>query len=354
MLRKLIALLLFIALGQITLAAVTNSTLIIGTYNVENWNYIERNKKPNQPKSAAAKQAVVNVIVATQPDVLGLQEMGNTNDFAELRTMLEKNGLVYPHWEHVQGPDKDRHVCLLSKFPIVARNSRTDYSYDLNGQIDRISRGLLDVSVRVNDQYWFRALVVHLKSKRQVENAPGQALVRLEEAKLVRAHLGKILKHDAHANLITLGDFNDTPDSPPFQTILGEPPFSLFPLPAKTARGYEGTHLWRARGEWSRIDHLLASPGLSNEYVAGSATIREGKDDSEASDHRLVSAKFYTHDIGPVPTAEIAAAPVPPPAATPETPATTPPDYRRLVTVIAVIAVLLALLALLRRRPPGR
>jgi len=354
MLRKLFILILLLALAQTGPAAPTNSTFTIGTYNVENWNSIERNKKPNQPKPQAAKDALVNVMIAAQPDVLGLQEMGNTNDFAELRTLLEARGLVYPHWEHIQGPDKDRHVCVLSKYPIVQRNSRTDYSYELDGGIDRIGRGVLDVTVRVNDQYWFRAAVVHLKSKRQVENSPSQALVRLEEAKLVRAHLGKILKHDPHANLIALGDFNDTPDSLPFQAIIGEAPFSLFPLPGKTARGYEGTHLWRARGQWSRIDHLLVSPGMSNEYVEGSATIREGKDDSEASDHRMLYAKFHAHDIGQAPTAEITATPATPPTPAPESPAVVPPDYRRLITVSAVIVILLVLVFALRRRPAGK
>jgi endonuclease/exonuclease/phosphatase family metal-dependent hydrolase len=354
MLKKLFALFLALALAQVAPAVSTNATFILGTYNVENWNYIERDKKPNQPKPPAAKEAVVNVIVAVQPDVLGIQEMGNTNDFAELRQMLRARGQDYPYWEHVQGPDKDRHVCLISKFPIVSRQSRTDYTYDVNGWLSRMGRGVLDVTIRVNDQYWFRAVVVHLKSKRQADNAPDQALVRLEEAKLVRAHLGKILKHDPYANLIALGDFNDTPDSLPYKTIVGDPPFALFPLPGKTARGFDGTHFWRGRREWSRIDHLLVSPGMSNESIAGSATIREGKDDAEASDHRLLYAKFHASDIGPPPTAEIAAAPIAPPPAVPATPAVTSPDYRRLITVIVVIVVLLAAMAFLRRRTPGR
>jgi endonuclease/exonuclease/phosphatase family metal-dependent hydrolase len=299
--RQLFALALALSLAHAASGQTTN-TFIVGAYNVENWNVIERHGKANQPKPQAEKDAVVEVINSVRPDVLGLQEMGNTNDFAELRSLLAAKGLNYPHWEHVQAHDQDRHVCLLSRFPIVQRNSRVDYTYLLNGQPTPIGRGILDVVIQVNDHYSFRAVVVHLKSKRTIDTGD-QAVMRLEEAKLLRAHLGKILKKEPQLNLLALGDFNDTPDSESTKTVIGEPPFSLFPLPCRTSKGYDGTHFWKGHGEWSRIDYLMTSPGMSNEFVAGSAHIYDGEHGFTASDHRLISASFVDHEVDAPPAA---------------------------------------------------
>jgi endonuclease/exonuclease/phosphatase family metal-dependent hydrolase len=283
-----------------TILAQTNSTFVIGTYNVENWNSIERNKKPDQPKPQNEKEAVVAVITSVRPDVLGIEEMGSQNDFAELRAMLSSNGLDYAHWEWVAGADPDRHVCLLSRFPITSRKPHTTDTYMLDGRPTPVGRGFLDVVVKVNDRYSFRAIVVHLKSKRQTESGD-QAVMRLAEARLLRGHLDKVFKRDPHANLIAMGDFNDTPDADPIQLVIGKLPFELFPLPCTTKNGYEGTHFWRGKKEWSRIDYLMASPGMSNEFVAGTAQIHEGETAFDASDHRMIYANFHDRDIGPAP-----------------------------------------------------
>ena len=297
----------FLLLAGLTLLLVgrvpaqTSTTFVVGSFNIENWNSIERHGQLNQPKPRAEKEAVLAVIASVHPDVLGLEELGTPDDLAELRAGLADKGVTYPFAEYLQGPDHDRRVCLLSRFPIVERQSRTDYTYQLNGQTLPISRGLLDVGIKVNDRYSFRAIVVHLKSKRAVDH-DDQAAMRLEEAKLLRAHLTGIFKNAPATKLLALGDFNDTPGTAPIQTVLGTAPFALTALPCQTSKGYTGTHLWKFHGEWSRFDYLLASPGLANDFVTGSAHIYEGPGAGEASDHRLIYASFQTPVVaaGPV------------------------------------------------------
>jgi endonuclease/exonuclease/phosphatase family metal-dependent hydrolase len=299
--------LLLLLLGLLAAAsgpAESNFTFTVGAYNVENWNLIERHRQPGQPKPQDAKDAVIQVIAEIRPDVLAVVEMGNLEDFAEFRGRLAGRGLDYPHWEHLQAVDRDRHVALISRFPITHRQSRADHTYELDGQSIPLGRGILDVTIGVNSGYAFRAIAVHLKSKRQVEGGPDQAQMRLAEAHLLRAHIGKILKHNPDEKLLAMGDFNDTPDSPAVQAIIGAPPFVLFPLPCKVARGFEGTHLWRGKGEWSRIDYLLASPALSNDFVAGTAKIYEGEAGFKASDHRLIYAQFRAPFVADAPAAE--------------------------------------------------
>lgn len=291
MIRRWLSLTWLLCLSVACSTAQTNRTFTVAAYNVANWNTIDRRSNVPEPKPQAEKDSVVEVIAAVRPDVIGLEEMGTTNDFAELRALLAAKGLDYPHWEHVQAHDNNRHVCLLSRFPIVQRHSRTDYTYNLGEKTLPVGRGFLDVVIQVNDHYSFRAVVVHLKSKRQTDDGD-QALMRLEEAKLLRAHLGKILKKDPATNLIAMGDFNDGLDSASTKIVVGEPPFQLTPLPCKTDKGYVNTHYWATHKQWSRIDFLMVNPGLSKEFVDGTARIYEGPSAGKASDHRLISAEF--------------------------------------------------------------
>ncbi len=286
---------LLIVLVTPLLAESTNK-FIIADYNVENWNSIERQGKPDQPKPKAEREAVLTVITTIQPDVLAVEEMGKTNDFAEFATGLRAKGLDFPYQEWVQGADADRHVGLLSRFPIVASHSVTNETYLLDGKPTPVQRGFLDVLVKVNDNYSFRAIVVHLKSKRTVDYGD-QATMRLEEARLLRARIGKILKKVPTQNLIVMGDFNDTPDSEPIRAVIGEAPFQLFALHPLDSTGKDGTHFWRTRNEFSRIDYLIVSPGMSNEYVEGSAHIADVAGWKTASDHRLLYGRFYDRDL---------------------------------------------------------
>jgi endonuclease/exonuclease/phosphatase family metal-dependent hydrolase len=268
----------------------------IADYNVENWNSITRHGQPNQPKPPAERDAVVNVILKIRPDVLAMEEMGKPNDLAELTSALRAKGLDYPYQEWIQGSDADRHVCLISRFPIVGRYSDTNSTYLVEGKPVPVQRGFLDVLIQVNDRYSFRAVVAHLKSKRRTDIGD-QAAMRLEEAKRLRDHVDNLLKQSPRQNLVVMGDFNDTPDSEAIQAILKDPSTKFFPLRPVDSNGKDGTHFWRARGEFSRIDYLITSPGMSNEYVRGTARIADVEGWKEGSDHRLIYARFYEHDL---------------------------------------------------------
>ena len=60
----------------------------------------------------------------------------------DLQRRLRTAGLDYPHREWVKGADDARHVCLLSRFPIVERNSQDDVRFELDGKTLRMNRGI--------------------------------------------------------------------------------------------------------------------------------------------------------------------------------------------------------------------
>jgi endonuclease/exonuclease/phosphatase family metal-dependent hydrolase len=273
------------------------NTFTIATYNLQNWVLMERKGTANAPKPASEQKAVVNVLAVVKPDVLAVQEMGTTKELAELRRALKDRGLDYPHTEWIQGDDPTRHVALLSRFPIVERSSHTNDTYQLDGQPKRISRGILDARVQVNPQYSFRVLVVHLKSKRQTDGGD-QAVMRREEARLVRRHVEEIFKADPNENFIVTGDFNDSYSSDAIREVSGTNSHRLVVLRPRDSKGYDTTHFWKARREFSRLDYLMLSPGMRSELVTGTPRIADPPRWLDGSDHRAVSATFYMQERG--------------------------------------------------------
>ncbi len=290
-------LIIFLVAAVVCRCAADTNTFTVATYNVQNWVLMERHGVSNAPKPATEQKAIANVLAGVRPDILAVEEMGTTNELAELRSALQEHGLNYPYNEWIQGVDPTRHVALLSRFPIVERLSHTNDTYQLNGHPMRIERGILDVRIQVNTEYSFRALVVHLKSKRTTEIGD-QAVMRREESLLLRRHVEDILKRDPNENFIVLGDFNDTPYSEPVRNVIGTDNRRLFVLRPRDSKGYDTTHFWKAHREFSRIDYLMISPGMSNEFVTGTEQIAAPPHWLNGSDHRAVSATFYTYDVG--------------------------------------------------------
>jgi endonuclease/exonuclease/phosphatase family metal-dependent hydrolase len=109
----------------------------------------------------------------------------------------------------------------------------------------------------------------------------------------LRRHLDKIFAADPQVNLLCYGDFNDSKNEPAFQEIAGPKggPGALTELICRDREGDRWTHYWRANDQYTRIDYLLVSAGLSWEIAKEKCGIfrsANGVDWSEASDHRPV------------------------------------------------------------------
>lgn len=297
-------------LGLLLVFQSAAGTFRIATYNVEN--YLDQpTETRRQVKSAAAKAKVCESIRAMKPDVLALQEMGRESALLELRDALKAEGLDFPHWEHVKGFDTNIHVAVLSRFPIVARRSHTNASFLLGGRRFFVSRGFAEVDIRVNDRYTFTLLAAHLKSRRPVPEAD-EAELRLAEARLLRTRVEEILTANPQANLVVLGDLNDTYNSPSTRAILGpRGPMRLvdtrpaerngdnLPHPTNPAfhpRNVTWTHFYGVDDTYSRIDYILLSPGMAREWVTNETFIVTVPNWGQGSDHRPIVATIEALD----------------------------------------------------------
>jgi endonuclease/exonuclease/phosphatase family metal-dependent hydrolase len=269
------------------------SSLVFCSYNVRNWLTMDRfeNGKvtQNAGKSASEKQAVIQTLGAIAPDILGLSEIGTAEDLTEVQRLLKKKGLNLPHSELAQGADPNRRLGLLSRFPITARQSRANLSYQLDGKILLIQRGLLDVTIEPAPHFSIRCLGVHLKSKREVPEAD-QALMRRNEAALVRRHVDDILESDPSARLLLYGDFNDYPNESPIRAIQGSRTGLGYmeDLRLRDAHDECWTHFWDAADLYSRLDYLFVSRPLKPFIRTDQSFIFQSPEFSKASDHRPI------------------------------------------------------------------
>ena len=128
----------------------------------------------------------------------------------------------------------------------------------------------------------------HLKSKLAVPS--GEALLRRNEARLLRQHIDGVLTKDPNENLLVYGDLNDTKDQPAIQEILGprQGPNRLKEIPLADAQGDRWTYYRRLSDTYDRIDYILADQALLPQIDQSHSYLYRSADWYSASDHRPV------------------------------------------------------------------
>jgi len=269
----------------------TGSTLRLATYNVRNYNSINRRidgeYKPDWPKPEEEKTAVRKVIVAAHPDILALEEMGPGQELSELQRDLAAEGLQYDYKALVNGPDPDRHVAVLSRVPLASVHPHETIPYKFGSMEKQVSRGLLEVDIVTNHQPW-ALYVVHLKSRLDSTGDPQSAAQREGEARVVRDIVRQEQPLAQGALVAVVGDFNDARDSTPLKRFLeldGKPLFQI--APTADSRGETWTSSYGREDEYDRSDYILLSPAMSS-LQKGQGGIADIPASLIGSDHRLV------------------------------------------------------------------
>lgn len=268
-------------------------------YNVKNYVRMARTIPGEGRQEAAMKpqdevEALISIIAAEKPDIIGVCEMGAPAEFADFLARLKTAGVDLPHTEFVQALDLERHVALASRFPITSRNSQTDLSFLINEKKFYYKRGILDVTVAISDSFQLRLVGTHLKSRREVPE--DQALLRRNEAHLLRQHAKAILDREPQTKLLVYGDLNDTINEAPIREILGRKRTAAYlrPLDLKDKNGDRWTYRWAVADIYSRIDFALASRELYPHFIEEKSGIPHPANWELASDHRPLVVVFKT------------------------------------------------------------
>ena len=243
------------------------------------------------PKPEEEKQALRNIIREANPDILILQEMGQKQYLSELQIDLHTEGLDFPYSYLLEGPDKTRHIALLSKIEPKHIHSHTHLEFTYFGQKQNVKRGLLELNFETGDVDW-TIYAVHLKSRRSKNKQDSESKkYRVGEARVIRDFISN---HDRTGNTATryliAGDFNDKIKSSTIKRFTKIGKRKIGYIAALKDSHYETwTYNYRYQDSYERIDFFILSPDLEPFLKKHSGTIVDTLPDSIiASDHRLI------------------------------------------------------------------
>jgi endonuclease/exonuclease/phosphatase family metal-dependent hydrolase len=307
------------------------------TWNLEN---LFAPSPADQANFDAKLDALAGVITAVQPDLLGVQEVGDESSFQALRTRLGAPwaGVLATHFDS----SHTIRVGWLSRRPLTEVDEVVDLPPALSPvtvaddgtTTTRMGRGALVVTCTADSGLRVRAVTAHLKSK--LLSFRGGRFSTTDEGERVRYGVYALDRRAAEAAavrewvtaalagpwadrpLVVCGDLNDTLDAATTQLLLG-PPGSQYGTGGfgRPDRG-DRQRLWAVGprmtppDDWSRInqgrreliDHILVSHALSDRLqeagavpldvpsVGAQPRVSPRAAGEPPSDHRPVVARF--------------------------------------------------------------
>lgn len=246
---------------------------------------------PAKPPESA--QAVAKTLARLRPDIVGLSEIGTRKDLEDLQRRLKKLGVDLPHRTWVDAADRERHLALLSRFPLRAVQHDTKSGFVLGGLPHRVRRGILDCTVAIRPGFDLRILGAHFKSRRVVPEFD-QAEFRRNESLLLRARIDEILRENPDVPLLLFGDLNDHKNSPAVAGLAGRRGgrTSLEILELKDKVGDQWTYHWSESDEYSRVDYVMVSKALVPLVRKKKSVVHRSDGWDTASDHRPLVVKI--------------------------------------------------------------
>ncbi len=249
----------------------------------------QRSRYVLHPKPLKAREAVADTIAHAQPEIVGLTEIGGPKALADLRERLAARGLHYPYFRVLIRQGDDRALAILSRHPIVQDNSRANQKL-YGEQRRRMLRGILDVTVKLEDGRLFRVIGAHLKSRVSDDPAAAAAL-RAREAHTLARHLHDAMRSHPQLPIVVYGDWNDGPADASLgvltQGISGDS--ALTRLKPTDSRGDGWTLYYKSGQEYCTFDQIYVNKVLGKRMRHKS---RSGIVDipaaANASDHRAL------------------------------------------------------------------
>ncbi len=269
-------------------------TLRVATFNILNLfddkddPYHDDEGTPPKPRDEMEKVAAK--IREVNADVLALQEIENRG-YLQLFNDAMLRDLGYEHVVCIESNDARGIDCaILSRLPVGPVTSYRHLRLENGADAEQhMRRDLLQAEIRPPNCPPVQMFVVHLKSKRGGSETEAY---RIQEAKLARDVMDGLLAKDRDAMFLICGDFNDTFESEPVKTIVGEGRSKLTDFLSDVSKDAVTYN----KGRLSMIDYIFASPALAKRYVAKSYKIYPGSVETSGSDHNPVVAEFKLRD----------------------------------------------------------
>jgi endonuclease/exonuclease/phosphatase family metal-dependent hydrolase len=271
-------------------------TISLISWNVEHFvdlhdnPYINHPRENNPEEPMKGREALlVKALKKANADVVVLQEFESIAYLKEIADR-ELSDMGYQFFADAESFSWYMNVVIMSKVPLgvmysygAAYTPVVDYVNDegeRESQIN-INTRMWSIDVLPNEKYEFTLTGVHLKAGRGERNEK----MRLGQIALLKNQWARMIKEDKKANLMIVGDFNCTPDSQEFASLLKGKKGNAFIDPLY------GTGVFSHPSDaprW-RIDHILYNKNMTNEMMPGDTKVYrdllEEEEMMQLSDH---------------------------------------------------------------------
>lgn len=228
---------------------------------------------------------VAGVLRSLALDLAVLVEVENEHVTADLAAKLGG----YPHHTTSQGNDpRGIDIAVLSRFPLESVVShKNDYFSPSTNGLDtyKYARDCLEVHLTVNGRK-IVLLGIHFKAGSETKSQEK----RLAEAERTRAIALALEASEPAAAVITLGDFNATPDSPPMLALVGAPPKQLTLVGSFVPASERYSFVYQ--GDEQLIDNQALGGRAAALLQPSTVSILHSAAVAEASDHFPVAATY--------------------------------------------------------------
>jgi endonuclease/exonuclease/phosphatase family metal-dependent hydrolase len=237
----------------------------------------------------AHRQAVGIVLKDMDADIVVLTEVENKAVLDDLNN-TELSGR-YIASSLIEGNDyRGVDIGVLSKYPIDSVVTHKQEPFTLvgtQGPNYYFSRDCPEIHIQFNGRKMV-FLGTHLKAK-----SNDDPIKRLAEAQRTRAIADELAKADPTRAIAILGDFNDTPGSPPYLAVVGEAPTQFTDVSLSIPLADRWTYEYQ--GQKELIDYQIVNPVLAPMVDVKSVIIRHAQNVTVASDHAPVIATYMVN-----------------------------------------------------------
>ncbi len=276
----------------------SSKNITLATYNIKNlFDGVQNDgKEPEKPKPEDELIALSDAIHDINADVIALEEVETKGTLQKFNDKYLKD-MNYKIVLRESGDPRGIDVAVLTKIPILSIKSHKNVKINVpNQQPSTFSRDLLQVKMKA-DNYQFTLFVTHLKSKIGGDQADAK---RKAEAMKIRQFVKEFAKANPKENYLLAGDFNDIYTADSLQHLLDpkKSDLNLTDIILKDLGSGKDIYTYHPEKYRSRIDYLLVSPTMMNEYLDESVNIHKFPKTGEkwtfykASDHLPITAQF--------------------------------------------------------------
>lgn len=250
-------------------------------------NYLSGNEESAKP--ANSQQACADMLATAAPDIAIFAELGGEESLADLLRRTGDFGERYTYRTIVKAQDKTRHLAVVSRFaPADVRHDVTS-TYNIGDTEVPVRRGFAHCVFTFGSDYTLHVVGAHLKSK--VYHYLGQTDMRRYEARQLRYLVNDLIEENPEANVLVMGDMNDSPQSSPIKSIIYRrfgTEKELFDLRPADKYDLVWTHYWDDEDTYARIDYAFTTYYLLPEIDFERTFIASPDFWRLASDHRPV------------------------------------------------------------------